>query len=174
MTTESMVKDNPILKKFFLEDQNDRRDIANPNPRKTWEAVTADDLKRRKKVQLLLDKGTIKTAEDYYRAAMIFQHGTKSDEYRLAKDLAEKSVNMGNEEARWLYAATTDRLLCALGKKQKFGTQYQWVVLKESEKYYDAMLLQPYDKRTTDLLRAKYNVPPLHILQKNERKKKRF
>jgi hypothetical protein len=42
---------------------------------------------RRKRVRGLLDAGELKTSEDYVRAAFIFQHGERPDDYLLASVL---------------------------------------------------------------------------------------
>mgnify|MGYP007017143424 CR=1 FL=1 len=165
-------KGNNVLRKIFTEDQKARKNIpGGQQPASVWNKISAADEKRRKQVASIMSTGANFTTKDYYYAAMIFQHGDYMEEYKTAKRYAKQSMDMGYDAAKWLYAAATDRLLRAQGKKQKFGTQYVFGYLKEDNVWYEALLLQPYDKRTTDVARAKYNVPPLAELQKKETRK---
>ncbi len=113
---------NKLLKKLFKEDQQDRRKIKDTKQFMNW--LVRRDLERRKKLQGLIRKKLLKTAEDYFMAAMIFQHGGTVQYVKKARELAKKAMGLGNKDARWLYAAATDRILMMQGKKQKFGTQY--------------------------------------------------
>ena len=61
---------------------------------------------------------------------------------------------MGYRNARWLYAAATDRYLVGKGRKQKFGTQFE---VSEEGKVKPC----PIDKRTSDKTREEYDVPPI-------------
>lgn len=111
------------------------------------------DRKRQREVITILRNKKSLTASDYYRAAMIFQHAS-GKVHKKAILLAKKSMDMGHVRAKWLYAAAVDRALVSVGKKQKFGTQFR--VLKD-----DTATPFPIDKRTSDTLRLKYNVPPI-------------
>jgi len=74
------------------------------------------------------------------------------------------------EPAKWLYAATTDRQLLLSGKKQRFGTQYKIITIQSrGGKQKKEAILAPYDKRTTDRVRATFNVPPLKESAKQQR-----
>ncbi|NMG08970.1 hypothetical protein [Brasilonema sp. UFV-L1] len=84
------------------------------------------DAQRRKRVLELYHANALKTGLDFYHAAMIFQHGDDLGDYLLAHDLAIAALTFkdkGAEEAKWLIAATQDRLLKKLGRPQRFGTQ---------------------------------------------------
>lgn len=72
----------------------------------------------------MLNAGEVRTATDYFHAALIFQHGADPEDYLLAHVLAVNSVILGNRDARWLAAATLDRYLNRIGKPQVFGTQF--------------------------------------------------
>ena len=91
-----------------------------------WEQVTADDAERRQSVLMILEAGGIRTALDYYNAAMIFQHGDSVEDIRLAHSFASISTTLdqSSEAARWLKAATWDRLMLNLGQPQWYGTQF--------------------------------------------------
>ena len=110
----------------------------------------------------MIEKGLVKTARDYYHAAMIFQHAIEVSGNKLAQKLAKKSADMGEGDAKWLYAAATDRILMRQNKKQKYGTQYsQRCIAGSGDKVERIFELYPYDENTTDEERRKYNVPTL-------------
>ena len=87
---------------------------------------------------------------DYFRSAMIFQHGQTLELIKEAQRLAKKSSDLGHGSGKWLYAAATDRLLTMQGKKQKFGTQF-----KNLNGVWE---LHPVQETTTDQERRKHNV----------------
>lgn len=118
-----------------------------------WAKLNAEDRRRRLEVNGLLEKKLLFSGQDFFHAAMIFQHGSCPAHFRLAQRLAQVALNLGVEEAKWLYAATTDRFLRSTGKPQKYGTQYICT--------NGAAALQPYDASTTDAQRARYHVPTL-------------
>jgi hypothetical protein len=126
---------NPALFAAYIEDQNDRsHEIADV------EAVKKRDVARRELVRL-----------------MVARHFVRSGDAAEARRLAREAVRLrpGFPEARWLYAAATDRSLRDDGKPQIYGTQYrhdgtQWV-------------LEPLDEQAvTDAERARWYVPSLH------------
>jgi len=146
-------KNNKRIYKIFLSDQKDHGavKIRTYNKEEDWKKLTKRDKKRQKNIlKILKNKKITFTCEDYFRAGIIFQHGTTIADSKKAILLANKGAEMGNDKAKWLFAAATDRLLLRQGKKQKFGTQYQ----KKNNKWQ----LNPVDKKTTDRERAKYNV----------------
>jgi hypothetical protein len=95
-------------------------------------------------------------ADDYFHAAMIFQHGSGAAHYRLAHELAMRAVELDPEHraARWLAAAAKDRELQALGKPQRYGTQFR--VTRGGQ-----VRLYRVDPSVTDDERAELEVPPL-------------
>ncbi len=156
------MKDNRRLRSFFEKDQA-LRHAKNQD----WDTINKIDAKHRALVNTMLKNQAVKTAIDYYHAAMIFQHGFTVDDARQARDLARKAMSMGSEEAKWLYAAATDRLLMRMDKKQKFGTQYiQTITVTKNGKIKKEWVVYPWDKKTTDILRQKYNVPSISFLKK--------
>jgi hypothetical protein len=56
------------LKAIFEADQQDRRDQA-------WDRIRTEDSKRRLRVLELLGSGSVGSPDDYFHAAMVFQHG---------------------------------------------------------------------------------------------------
>jgi hypothetical protein len=105
------------------------------------------DAARRAQVAKLLQDGKLKTAEDFYDAALIFQHGSTADDYLLAHVLAMDAMAKGDTSARALAAVTLDRYLQRAGKKQIFGTQYL-------DARYAFSLQHPDDKNLDEELKA--------------------
>ena len=143
---------NAELLRLYEDDQADR---AVPVDQIDWAAVTPRDQARRRRVDAIIAAGQAKVADDYYHAAMVYQHGDTPDDAGRAHDLALAAVKLdpGHDTARWLAAASLDRQLMYQGKPQRYGTQYKrldgvWTV-------WDV------DPTVTDDERAAWNVPPL-------------
>lgn len=79
------------------------------------------DTVRLLRILALYEQGVILSPENKYQAAMILQHGTKSEHYELAYTLAQESKEMGYENELW--KAAYDRWMLSLGKPQVYGTQ---------------------------------------------------
>lgn len=115
---------NAALKKMFDADQKER-DV--PSSQMDVATLNAHDRAREAAVRLLVRDSELHTADDFFNAAVIMQHGLESDDYRLAYSLATIATHMDpkNALAKWLTAATWDRLMISLGRRQWYGTQYQ-------------------------------------------------
>jgi hypothetical protein len=148
-----MQKDNEELKKMYEEDVVEKTN-ANWSDKKMVAKIDKNDRKRRKRVSEIIDKGGLKIAADYHHAALIFQHGETTADYKKANELAKKGMEMGDERSKWLYAATLDRLLISQGKPQKYGTQF-----KKNQK--GEWKIEPVDPETTDEERIRLNVSSL-------------
>lgn len=154
--------DNPEMAKVFAEDQAIRESVE-PEwfkdmtfVRKMW----ADDTARRERTRILLDQGKLATAEDYYAAAFVFQHGEKPEDYLLAHTLALAAATRGKTDASWIAAATLDRYLQAIGQKQIYGTQWRAPENRE-------LTREPYDRALIpDALRTALGVPVLAVQDK--------
>jgi hypothetical protein len=144
---------NPELTRLYDEDQADRN--AGSYEKIDWTKVTPRDQARRKRVDEIIAAGGAKAADDYYHAAMVYQHGDSPDEIQRAHDLAVKAAELDpkHDAARWLAAASEDRKLMYEGKPQRWGTQYKKVDGK--------WVLWQVDPATTDEQRDEWNVPPL-------------
>jgi tetratricopeptide (TPR) repeat protein len=146
-----LASNNVALYRFYLQDQADRvGDEIN------WDAVAQHDAYRRDQARKMLQDGTVKTSEDYYHAAMIFQHGEEPEDYMKAHELALKAVGLDstNDDAKWLAAAAQDRYLWSTGKPQWYGTQFQIID--------DKWTIDPIDTtQVTDEERAEWHVPSL-------------
>jgi hypothetical protein len=159
---------NEELSQLFLDDQHDRgsepitkfdKDGNPPPPDKTWEmlsesALDKRDVERRNRVKQLLDSGAVRTGSDYWVAAMIFHHGSKPDDFLLAHVLACVAISKGDINSRWLAAATLDRFLLEIKRKQIFGTQFDGTPGSPAPDDFDESLL-------SDSLKAALCVIPL-------------
>ncbi len=119
------------LQKLLADDQKAR---INNSP--TPDIQDLDSI-RRKRVGEIFGEGCFKTADDFYAAALIFQHGgdlsfdkntglpeaSFPDHIFQAFLWAKRAHDLGNTKAKWLIAATADRYLWYIGYKQIFGTQ---------------------------------------------------
>lgn len=129
---------NKQLKQIYEED------IADRNNKIPDELLNENDSKRIYQVEGILNTSNNLDAQDYHHAALIFQHGETLEHFRTAHKLAVKAVELGNNTARWLAAASLDRSLLMDGKPQKYGTQFRLNNAKEWE------LVSPIDPSTTD------------------------
>ena len=134
---------------LFLEDQALRLGIEREEPGDVEQA----DLYRRVEVLGYIRDRKLNSPKGLVWAAFIFQHGNCPDHYLFANKLAKAALDAGDEDARWIYAATLDRYLMSLNQPQKYGTQFTFV-----DGTYQ---LYQVDPATTDAERAAYNVPPL-------------
>ncbi|WP_294215215.1 hypothetical protein [uncultured Sphingomonas sp.] len=147
--------DNADIQKLFVADQAAREGISTTGPidRARVVALIAADGQRRGEARRLLDAGALHSANDFYAAAFIFQHGTTPEDYLLAHSLALAAAAGGKKEAAWIAAATLDRYLQKIGQKQIYGTQY--LVAKDT-----GPTMEPYDAALVpDSLRTALGVP---------------
>jgi hypothetical protein len=144
--------DNAELARMFQEDQDDRKPGLHGID---WAVVKPRDDARLARTRELYASGALRTGADWWHAALILQHSSEADDYLLAHEMAMAAVVRGDENARWLVAATEDRFLMKIGRKQRFGTQYE--PADEPGKYR----LAPTDPGVTDELRAVLGTPSL-------------
>ena len=102
--------------------------------------VIERDTERRTEARQLISNGQIRTAADYLNAALILQHGEQAEDNRLAHSLATISMNIdpSSRRARFLVAATWDRLMWRLNHPQWYATQFikvdgRWILWKVDE-----------------------------------------
>jgi hypothetical protein len=120
-----------------------------------WKVVRPADEKRRVRTEQLLDGGQLKTGDDFYDAAFVFQHGDAASDYMKAHLLAMVAIARGQPDAPWIAAATLDRYLQEIGKPQALGTQFSG---SEDGKFTQ----EPYDRTlASDAMRRALQVPPL-------------
>jgi len=126
------------LKELYKADQQDRQGAFEDTD---WESLRKEDKKRLTRVNEFYKKSLIKTAEDMFYAAMIFQHGRIPKYFKQAMELSKKSWELGSKDGKWLYPRAEDRYLLSLGKAQIWGTQFIKEKINEPWK-----LQEPFDK----------------------------
>ena len=153
---------NPQLYSLFMADQADRTNID-------WDNLTQDQIKawvQRDRQRLMATDSLLAadssrlTSDDFFHAAIIFQHGPDSTWYQRSNVLCQRALelNPDNEDASWLYAASMDRYLQSVGKPQIYGTQ-KW--LRDG-----VWTLEPFDtSAVTDDERIDHHVPPLDYIR---------
>ncbi|RSB46263.1 hypothetical protein [Brevundimonas sp. 357] len=119
------VSDNPEMAAILAADQVVRQDLAAvlAGGREGALRIHAADAVRRQQVRSLLEAGALRTATDFYSAALVFQHGDTPEDYLMAHTLAVAALGERSTESPWLAAATLDRYLQAVGQPQIYGTQ---------------------------------------------------
>ena len=142
--------DNAELVVMYNDDQLDRQGGGSD-----WKAAAERDEQRERRVRDLVAVGALQTGMDYHRAALIMQHSADVEGIELAHELAMIAVAMGDSSARWLAAASYDRLLTRLGRGQRFGTQ------SVSSGAGEAMHLAPVEAGVTDEMRRRMNCPAM-------------
>jgi len=142
---------NAEMASIYDADQKDRQALASSAT--DWSATAKADRLRRTSVAALLAAGALHTADDYRKAAFVFQHGERPDDYLLAHTLALIAVTKGDQGAAWIAAATLDRYLQSVGQPQVYGTQFVGVGATMTQAPYNTQLI-------SDALRAELGVPP--------------
>jgi hypothetical protein len=151
---------NAELEQMFRADQADRT----PADKKPidWSIVGPRDLQRRKRVLEMYRAGDLKAGSDFFHAGMILQHGHEPEDFLLCHELCVTAVFCHSEEkggwlagAKWLAAASEDRFLQSIGRKQRFGTQYRTLDPDPTWRLGDI------EEGVTDEMRKAWNTPSL-------------
>jgi hypothetical protein len=142
------VANNPELERIYQEDQAERAKGQKPGI-----DAAERDRERLKRVAALLDEGAARTADDFFHAAQVYNHGATAEDYLRAHELAVLATSKGNTQALFLSAASLDRFLRAIGRPQVFGTQYT--------RQGDLATMEPFDRSMSDALRTAFGVPSL-------------
>ena len=120
-----------------------------------WNALRPADAKRRDQTDKLLSGGSLRTGNDFYDAAFVFQHGDTPSDYLKAHLLSMIAIEKGQSKATWIAVATLDRYLLKIGKPQVLGTQFMG---PEGGKFTQ----EPYDRKlASDAMRKALTVPSL-------------
>jgi len=115
-----------------------------------WSVVGPRDAARQARTLALLNAGALRSGDDFWHAAFVFQHGAEPNDYLLAHTLAVIAAARGRPDAAWIAAATLDRYLQNIGRPQIYGTQYRG----------RPMTQEPYDRAlVSDALREALGVP---------------
>src|SRR5258708_34282421 len=93
---------------------------------------------------------------------MVLQHSGKPGDFLLAHELCIVAIGKGEEQAKWLAAASEDRFLMNIGRPQRFGTQYR------ADKPNDPFRLYKVEDGVTDELRLAFKAPTLQKAKERE------
>ena len=158
-TQDDFALDNDDMTAIVARDQADRAGTSHLSQ----QALDEGDSKRRVQTAALLQQGLLHTGPDFDHAALVFQHGTTSNDYLLAHVLAVIAISKGQSGAVWISAATLDRYLQSLHQPQIFGTQYKTL-------NKDPSTQEPYDRSLiSDALRAYMEVPDQAVQEAQRR-----
>lgn len=141
---------NAELKAMFNADQAERTTSSSASI--NWQIVGPRDRARELRVKELYHANQLRSGRDYYRAALILQHGEHADDYLLAHEFCIVAISLGEPAAKWLAAATEDRFLLTINRAQRFGTQYDSGADGRAT-------LEKMDDSVTDGLRQLFDVP---------------
>lgn len=158
--TTDAATDNPRLSAMFAEDQSDR--VRWRQKAMDSATIMARDESRRSEVRRMLAAAQVRTAHDFFCAALISHHGQTIDDYRLATSLAWISMTLEptNKDYAYMVASTWDRFMVKQGKPQWYGTKCR----HEPESGKDQ--LYPVDETAvTDSDRARFDLKPLEVLR---------
>ena len=143
---------NEELRTLFEADQADRQ---RSHSEIDWAVVSRRDAVRLRRVKELYHSGAVLTGKDWFRAALVLQHSPVADDHLLAHEMCIAALALGERSAASLAAATEDRFLRGIGRRQRFGTQY------EGAGHSGPLVLAEIEQGVTDALRAVLDVPPL-------------
>lgn len=149
--------DNPELRALKSADQADRQGVEDLESRDAVLDRMKRDKVRRDRVLEIVEAGGLSTAWDYFNAALVLQHGREIEDVRLAHALpiVSSTIDPSHSGAKWLRAASWDRLMMRLGRPQWYGTQS---VLGRSGRWE---IYQVEPGAVTDADRAALGVPSL-------------
>ena len=160
----AVAADHPVLAKMFQEDQYDRRECPDVGP---CFVTPARDRDRQLATMELLRAGHVRTAKDYFHAALIFQHSTSADDNALANALASVAARIDPKHrgAKWLAAAAWDRTQMRRGKPQWYGTQFAKASVGGGWELYAVD-----EGAVTDEDRKAVGIAPLAVLREQAKK----
>lgn len=130
--------------------------------KKFTQKLEFQEKKARQEITRMLKDGKIRTADDFYRAAFMFQHGDNYKSYSLAVTLAAVSMLLGESWAKNFYTKTIDRFLLSLNQPQIFFTQY---VMHKGR-----WSLSPYNKNISSKVRKLFGAETLKKALEGEKK----
>jgi hypothetical protein len=164
LRAQSSLSSNAELERLYSEDQSDRATNTID-----WKVVGPRDVARRQRVLELYRGAELKLGKDLFHAAMILQHGEKPEDFLLSHELCVTAIIAHSTEpgawldgAKWLAAASEDRFLESIGRKQRFGTQFR--TLAPDPTWH----LGEIEEGVTDEMRKTWNVPSLEQAKRRE------
>lgn len=151
---------NARIAQLFAEDQDDRRGF--PNTKLTYKEINIRDEARRTEILGMLKKNEIRTAQDYFYAAVIFHHGQTFEHFRMSASLAwlAHELEPENSTYAWQTASSWDRMMLKKDRPQWYGVQ----PTRDDQK--QLVLANVDETAVSDDERAMYNVKPLAELKK--------
>src|SRR5215467_8827651 len=102
--------------------------------------------RRRERVVALYARGALRSAQDFYYAALVLLYGEDVAHFDLARTFAKRAATLGEARSWSVIAAAWDRSLLARGRPQRFGTQF----IRENGRWS----LGKVDPRVNDYQRA--------------------
>jgi hypothetical protein len=152
--TKRYFPDNPRLVVLFEEDQDDRHGF--PNTKRSYEEINERDEARRQEILMMLARGKVRTAQDYFYSAIIFHHGQTNDHYRMASSLAWIAATL-DPKPKYLYetASTWDRMMLKRDQPQWYGVQE-----KRDEHFKQIGFYPINDTAVTDEERVRFQIKP--------------
>ena len=114
----SKARHSEIQKELAEISENDQAERLKPNA-----DMTKNDTKRRVRVAAIAAEACLKEKNDYFIAAVVYQHGSLPEHYLQAIIYASKATELGHPVGGQMREATIDRYLMSLGYKQIFGSQ---------------------------------------------------
>ncbi len=112
------------IESLFLSDQNDRLEPLLDE--KIVELESNDEVRLARAKDILKayqeDVFTL-SGECLWKLGCLFQHGRRTENYKIAFELAQQAIEAGYPEAEVLLKSAEDRYLLSIGEKQKWGTQ---------------------------------------------------
>ena len=164
--------DDSKLAELFQADQAERAGFAAAATSKARmveyaKQLAVHDAARRAEAEDALHRGRLHTANDYYMAAMLMQHGQRTRDYELAHALATVVAALApdDDKSRWLAAASMDRLLVSRHQPLWYGTQPVCEVGKSSDAQV-AFRLDVAEGAVDDGERAAAGIAPLEELKR--------
>jgi hypothetical protein len=116
------------------------------------------------RVREMVAAGEVTKGMDRFHASVILVETEDLENLKLAEQLALQSADQGVELGRRVAAEAIDKQLVKQGLPQRYGTQYEWVVVLRAWRLY------PIDPRTTDADRRAMGVPSLAEIRAGEDK----
>lgn len=112
------VKHKEIQKELAEISKNDQADRTTSNLE-----MASNDTKRRKRVAEIAAEACLKDKDDYFTAAIVFQHGSLPEHYMQAIIYSHKAMELEHPVGEAMRQVAIDRYLMSLGYKQIFGSQ---------------------------------------------------
>ncbi len=88
---------NTELQTLYEQDQADRSVFFEQLDTEQLQQVQERDRARRQRVEELIRSEALQAGEDYFHAAMVFQHGETLDDFWRAHELVKRGAELGHQ-----------------------------------------------------------------------------